>query len=260
MSTAELHHEFMEEDASTIRPRGKRKPKDRSRSARNSLARALRHLEATGEIRRDSIDRQWYPTEEPGPDPELKATAYHETGHAVIGLAKQRPVGFATITPKGRAAGYVTGVTDRPNAIGEIYTLDRRTRKYIRIKIDSAHLDPFGNPVRPRVRTAAEHTAEILMSIAGPMAQAELIDRDGTQWRQYASSPDMSIARHHRRELGDAAKSWEHYEQETLTLVRKFWPMIEAVAARLLKEKFLSGYDIDNICRRVVRRQHLKSA
>jgi hypothetical protein len=67
----------------------------------------------------------------------------------------------------------------------------------------------------------------------------------------------MAIARDHRRELGGAAKPWEQYAKETAALVEKYWPMIEAVAARLMKVDFLSGWQIDDICRRVVRRQHL---
>jgi hypothetical protein len=68
----------------------------------------------------------------------------------------------------------------------------------------------------------------------------------------------MSIARDHRRKLGDAAKPWERYAKETAALVDKCWPMIEAVAARLMKVDFLSGGEADDICRRVVRRQHLR--
>ena len=68
----------------------------------------------------------------------------------------------------------------------------------------------------------------------------------------------MDIARYHRRELGGAAKPWEQYAKETAALVDKHWPMIEAVAARLMKVDFLSGGQVDDICRRVVRRQHLK--
>ena len=69
----------------------------------------------------------------------------------------------------------------------------------------------------------------------------------------------MNIARYHRRELGDAAKSWEDYEQDAAALVNKYWTMIEAVAARLIKVSFVGAQDIDAICQRVVRRQLLKS-
>jgi hypothetical protein len=38
-----------------------------------------------------------------------------------------------------------------------------------------------------------------------------------------------------RDELGDAAQSWEEYERDSAALVNEYWPMIEAVAARLMK-------------------------
>jgi len=45
-----------------------------------------------------------------------------------------------------------------------------------------------------------------------------------------------------------------------LAFVRKYWHLVEAVAAALLKDETISGRDVGDICRRVVRRQHLKSA
>src|SRR5205814_1712979 len=83
-------------------------------------------------------------------------------------------------------------------------------------------------------------------------------------WRPNASGTpgDMGNMRYSRRNLGDKAKSWPEYEREALALVRAQWHMIEAVAAALLKNDLLSGFDLDNILRRtarhVVYRQHLK--
>jgi ATP-dependent Zn protease len=226
------------------------------------MTRALRLLERLGKVRREGD--LWQSAEaierarlrEVADRQRLKETAYHEAGHAVIGLAGQLPVGLATIVPKARSLGHVTEVAENTQPIG--YVFKRGSRSWKQVNTDEeAGLDSFGNPVRRRVRTAAEHAVEIVMCIAGPMAQAEM-QGDYTRWREHASSADMAIARRHRGDLGDEAKSWEEYEQEALRLVRKYWTMIEAVAARLLKLNTLSGYDIDAICRRVVRRQHLR--
>jgi hypothetical protein len=81
---------------------------------------------------------------------------------------------------------------------------------------------------------------------------------DPMTWRKRASSSDMYGVRSHRDKLGANAKSADEYAADTLALFRKYWPMIEATAAGLLKHEFLSGHDIDTICRRVVRGQHLK--
>jgi hypothetical protein len=103
---------------------------------------------------------------------------------------------------------------------------------------------------------AIMHHGEVMMCIAGGMAHAKHLD-DGTDWRKHASSADVSIARRHRGKLGDAAKSWGQYEEDTAALVNKYWAMIEAVAARLMKVDVMDANDIDSICRRVVRQQHL---
>lgn len=230
------------------------KAKNRSRSVRHSITRALRSLEKLGKVKR-GLDGLWLSTETE--DNPRKETAYHEAGHAVIDLAGQLPVGMATIVPNTWSMGHVVHVAEGGESIGPIYSYKRGRLKQVTTKKE-AELDPFGNPVRKRVWTPAEHAAKIIGSIAGPMAEAELRG-DYTDWREYASSSDMRNARYHRGKLGDAAKSWEEYEQEAIRLIRKHWLMIEAVAARLLKVDTLSGHAIQGICRRVVRRQHLKS-
>jgi hypothetical protein len=60
------------------------------RSIRMSVGRALRKLEAAGDIKRNKAG-EWYPSKNwSGRDKaelERKRVAYHEAGHAVIGLA-----------------------------------------------------------------------------------------------------------------------------------------------------------------------------
>jgi hypothetical protein len=252
-------------------------PASPSRSLRMSMGRALRNLEAAGEIKRDERGN-WYPAKDWSARDEAKSEdarrAYHEAGHAVIARSKQLPVGFATIKQKGRMGGYVTGIHDRPNAVGLI---TKRVVKQGRYKsqgkihtynymdyedvADLHNVDAFGNPLPTRrMVTTTEHEAEILMCIAGGMAEAEHKGDDPMTWRKRASSADMSIARHHRELIGNKARPWEEYERETLALIREHWSMIEAVAAELLKHETLSGFDIDDVCCKVVRRQHLKRA
>jgi hypothetical protein len=224
---------------------------DRIRSARNSMTRALRKLKAAGEIEQNCGN--WQPV---GEWPARKAieerrreTAYHEAGHAVIGLAGQRPVAFVTIRPRGNIGGYVAEMRG-PTEVGYII---KDYKVIANLKVDA-----FGNPVPERKTSEAEYHADTRMSIGGPMAEAHW-KGDHTQWRQYASPSDMQNARHSRRQLGDRAKSWDEYAGETYALICNHWDKIEAVAGRLLEDEAISGADVDDLCRRVVRRNLRRS-
>jgi hypothetical protein len=194
-------------------------------------------------------------------DPEKrKHTAFHEAGHAVVGLATGLPIAIAVSVPQGsKRAGFVANQVDRTWAIGQKFVRNETGKgaHWKRaVSKKAAELDAFGNLPRENKRTPEECHAEVIMCFAGPMAEAKL--RNLSDWRSLASSSDLSIARHHRGMLGDAAKSWEQYEQEAKTLVNKFWSMIEAVADRLIQVDYVTGYDVNTICARVARNGHAK--
>src|SRR5262249_14910591 len=83
---------------------------ERKRSVRMSMGRALRQLEAVGLIKRNGLGN-WYPAKDwtgrDNAERERLAIAYHEAGHAVIGLALNLPVAFVTIKLRGRSGGHV---------------------------------------------------------------------------------------------------------------------------------------------------------
>jgi hypothetical protein len=162
----------------------------------------------------------------------------------VVGLALKMPIAFVTIKP---AASYLGYVTEAPvhHSVGEVYARG----SYRKPIADMSKQDAFGNPVSKRRK---DWHADIVMSIAGGMAQAEFL-KDGHPWRERASAGDMRCIAFDRRKLGDKARSIEEYEAECEKLIKQHWAMIEAVAARLLKEDTLSGNDVYAICRRVTR-------
>jgi hypothetical protein len=235
------------------------KPRGPDRSVLNSMQRALRSLNKGGHIQ--SNEGKWEPIGEwPGRDladeglrqkeAERKETAFHEAGHAVIGLAGQLPIAFVTIRQKGNKGGYVTS-TNGPHKVGYVI-------KDYRI-VANLETDAFGNQVPQRTVTDKENHAEVLMCIAGPMAEAHW-KRDHTKWRQDASPSDISIARYHRRELGKGARDWSEYEADTFRLITDHWDKIEAVAIRLLEDETISGPDVDDICCRIARRDSKRKA
>ena len=232
---------------------------NRSRSVRNSTTRALRGLEKLGKVKR-GLDRLWLSTEFIAlADAQWrKETSYHEAGHAVIGLAIGLPVAFACITQGDRRRkGYVSNVHP-PSSVGYLYKMSGKG-KTLDTRSKAAALDAFGNPVRKHEPTPEEHHGEVVMCIAGGMAEAKLLGEPSEDWRRLASSSDQSIASRHRGRLGDAKKSWEEYENDTAALVNEHWAKIEAVAARLMKVDVVGAGEIDSICQGVVRQQHLKS-
>jgi hypothetical protein len=227
------------------------------RPVRISMDRALRGLVAAGKIKRNA-DGLWEPKGKWGArrayEEERTKTAFHEAGHAVIGLAVGFDVGAAIIDKDHRGK-----VTEPGSGDGGVVASGRYAGSigyYMRgRKVIDSDLDAFGNKRERPEPTPEEHHGEVIMCIAGGMAEAKLLTR--ADWRSLASSGDMNIARRHRKKLGDAAKAWAEYERATAGLVERYWPMIQAVANALLQKRGLSGYDIDNICRRV-RRHELK--
>lgn len=221
------------------------------------LGRAIRQLKAAGRIKRDA-DGNWYPVRNWVARDEAERLrlriAYHEAGHAVIGLALKLPVAFATIKRRASAWGHVSYAPTH-HGVGTVYA-----RGNYRRSVDLSEVDAFGNPAMTR---AHDLHADTVMTIAGGAAEAKYM-KDGSTWRGHASTGDMQIIGYNRRQLGKTARSIEEYAAECSALVEQHWPKIEAVAAKLLKEETLSGADLYYICwriaRNVVRRQHLEGS
>src|SRR5262245_48923181 len=165
----------------------------RRRSVRMSMGRALRQLEAAGQIKRDKAG-EWYPSKDwIGRDSakrQRSSTAYHEAGHAVIGLALKLPIALVTIKPRAAYLGHVTYAPEL-HSVGEVYARG----KYHKPIVDMSGQDAFGNPVSERNDDWHSRT---VMSIAGGMAQAEF-EKDGNGWREHGSSSDKRNIAFYRR-------------------------------------------------------------
>jgi hypothetical protein len=242
--------------------------KNHSRSLRNSLTRAIRALAEAGKIKQNASGEWIVPgareEREKSEHEERALIAYHEAGHAVISLAKNVPVEIATIKAKGTYAGIVIHPT-KPRALGLVYSHRRvkRGRGWGYKFNEYANLtdtDAFGNAVTSSP-SKRDHHAHIVICMAGGMAEAEYL-KDGSRWddRQGTRGDERNIS-NDRRKLGLEARKPDEYEAECKALIVKYWPMVEAVANRLLKEETIGGGEIYSLCERiarnVVRRQHL---
>ncbi len=234
------------------------KTKRKRRSIASSVARAMRGLVKADLVRTNS-DGAFYPVDWPRRkqmEEWTDRTAYHEAGHAVVGLAYQLPVTAAIAKPDGGGGS----VYHRHSAqeVGKMHRWNRRKWDFDLI-YDASGVDAFGNPVEKVEMTEAQRHGDVVMCIAGGMAEIIGFGGEPSEWKKKASSADIDIARHQRRKLGDKAKSWEQYEVACLAKLQQFWPMVEAVAERLKKDQMLPVNEIESICRRVARRQHLKT-
>jgi hypothetical protein len=163
--------------------------------------------------------------------------AYHEAGHAVVGLALKLPVAFVTIRTKHDCGS----VSLAPNNYG-VGTV--RQRGSDRLLADLSKVDAFGNPVAPEPNR--DPHAGIVMSLAGGMAEAEFVQKG--EWRDYCSRGDIECIRFDLRELGRDGRGIDEYAGECEVLVKKHWGKIELVARKLLKEQTLSGVEVYDIC------------
>jgi hypothetical protein len=258
-------HSFLLGD-SDFEGRGAR---DRSRSLRNSLTRAIRGLAKAGKIKQNASGEWIVPgareERERSKREERALIAYHEAGHAVISLAKNVPVEIATIKAKRIYAGMVMHPVE-PRALGLVYS-HRRVKHgrgwgyKFNEHANLTDVDAFGNPVTSSPSRRDRH-AHIVISMAGGMAEAEYL-KDGSRWddRPGTRGDERNIT-NDQRKLGLEARKPDEYEAECKALLVKYWPMVEAVANRLLKEETIGGGEIYSLCERiarnVVRRQHLK--
>jgi ATP-dependent Zn protease len=155
----------------------------------------------------------------------LAATAYHEAGHAVVGLRLRVRIKTATIVPGGDRLGEVTHGK-------ETYLYDN-----LRYRADS-------------VRTRGRGEAEIIFCLSGLAAER--------RFRPRASSKGALGDHEHAADLALLLNSDEvettnahikYLSLRTDKLVADNWPQVEAVAQALLERRTLKVAEIAAIVR-----------
>jgi cell division protease FtsH len=191
---------------------------------------------------------------------ERKITAYHESGHAIVGHALPHvdPIHKVTIIPRGRAGGYTLAlpVEDKSYATrGELmdqlaFAMGGRVAEEIKV---GDYTTGASNDIQKATGTARKMVTEYGMSVSlGPIKLGHS-DSQPFLGREFGHDPDYSddIARQidiEVRHLIDSA------HDEALEILVENDDVLEAMAERLLEEETLDAKALEAILEGVERR------
>lgn len=146
--------------------------------------------------------------------------AYHEASHAVVARALGVGVDFVALFPTG--------------------VLDASTARFAKA-IEEARRDGiFGTAVTTHPTTPKEIEADVIISIAGPLADVRRDRRCSREGWQNDISSITELMRKQHREV-DIDRLMKQHEP----LVRKHWPAIKRVAEALYARRVLDQDEID---------------
>jgi cell division protease FtsH len=188
---------------------------------------------------------------------EKRLTAYHEAGHALVGIhmPKHDPLHKVTIIPRGRALGVTMNLPER----------DRLSQS--KIELESRMASLFGGRVAEElvfgdenITTGAGHDIQQATAMAramvteygfskklGPLRYSEneeeiFLGRSVTQSQHVSDATSQVIDEEVRR----LVETGESKARETLTTYRKD---LDCIAEALLEYETLSGKDVDALLR-----------
>jgi ATP-dependent Zn protease len=151
---------------------------------------------------------------------QLRRTAFHESGHAVVGRVVGMVCGGATIVPDYKAMTAGIAITYDHGVAGEAWEIAGKFRGNDEVSATRGRILGY----------MAGHEAEIL--VAGDRRDDGVGDEDDRKW----------IARM-AAEAG--IERFERLRPKARALVRCHWAKIEAVAAALLEHETLEAEQID---------------
>lgn len=156
----------------------------------------------------------------PKPTKTFTATAYHETGHAVIGYLEGLMIQEVSIIPDGDTLGLC---------------------RYVHLRRFNPEI-----PITPVIRERLE--AHILSSLARSRSRAALsrphYDHTGAQTDRDTA---VSLASYVTESAEEANAYLNWLTVRTRARLTTFWPLIESLADALVKQSRLTGAEVKDI-------------
>jgi ATP-dependent Zn protease len=190
---------------------------------------------------------------------ELKCTAYHEAGHAVMAWFCEHRLRTSTIKPEGTNAGNIQhGEHAPPASLVDSHIWDDPTIALVdgalqKLTAIELQFDNFASEISDRF-TANEK--EVLIAAAGEVAQKKL---EPKSFQPIHSSQDWGSVFESLEQLERGARERLYNATERLMDDPIVWAAVRALSAELLARETLSSSDAIAAMRRAIK-HHLNQS
>ena len=184
---------------------------------------------------------------------ELKNTAYHESGHAIITklLPETDPIHKVSIIPRGRALGVTMSLPEEDKYSSSRTELENRIAilfggRAAELVIFNRYTTGASNDIKQATKIARSMVCQLGMSeVVGPMAigdqsQEVFIGREWVANRDHSEETARLVDAEVKRIIDTAMN-------RALELLRENLPALHAMAGALLERETLTGEDVDLI-------------
>ena len=185
---------------------------------------------------------------------DMRKTAYHEAGHAVIAklLPKADPVHKVTIIPRGRALGLTMQLPEKDRySYEKDYLIDRITILMGGRAAEEIFCNTFtngaSNDIAVATSTARSMVKEWGMSALGPIAFSE---RQGSGYLgSYVTTADIAASTLEKIDLEVSKLIQEEYDR-AVKMLKENADIVEAMTEALMKVETIDDWQIENLMKR----------
>lgn len=173
--------------------------------------------------------------------PTRHAVAYHEAGHAVVGVRLRWAIKEVSIVRTADTFGHII----HPRSSVDYWAAEEVASQRRRSGIDPRSVaDPLGDPAHSRLRLARARI-DIAVRLAGPKAEKRFTGKWNDDVGGFDRFQVLDLALQLAHELSVTAdRIIVHESVRASRLLDANWPCVEAVAAALLERDQLTGREV----------------